>query len=43
MSNKIIENLDVNIAYLPEDSLLKESNIRSQLEKFEHEKIKRTF
>ena len=29
MSNKIIENLDVNIAYLPEDSLLKESNIRS--------------
>ena len=40
-SNKIIEKLGLNISYLPKDSLLKEANIRSWLEKYEQEDIKK--
>lgn len=39
-SNKIIEKLGLNISYLPKDSLLKESNVRSWLAKYEQENIK---
>ena len=39
-SKNIINNIGFNLSYSPKDSLLKESNTRAWLEKFEQEEIK---